>query len=78
MDTEDWVFKGTKLITNTRKQRLKIQGRCWIFENTILKKRRRKKKNKVTKIILKYIYMKFALKIRVFFGKVIVGYKNEN
>ena len=37
----------------------------------------KKKKNKVTKIILKYIYMKFALKIRVFFGKVIVGYKNE-
>ena len=23
-DTEDWVFKGTKLITNTKKQRLKI------------------------------------------------------
>ena len=24
IDTEDWVFKGTKLITNTKKQRLKI------------------------------------------------------
>ena len=24
MGTEDWVFKGTKLITNTKKQRLKI------------------------------------------------------
>ena len=39
-----------------------------------------KKKTKVTKII-KYIYMKFALKNWVsffFFGKVIVGYKNEN
>ena len=36
-----------------------------------------KKKKKVTKII-KYIYMKFALKNRVFFCKVIVGYKSEN
>ena len=24
MGTEDWVFEGTKLITNTKKQRLKI------------------------------------------------------
>ena len=24
MDTEDWVLKGTNLITNTKKQRLKI------------------------------------------------------
>ena len=30
-------------------------------------KKRRKKKNKVTKIIKKNIYMKFALKKRVFF-----------
>ena len=35
------------------------------------------KEKKVTKII-KYIYMKFALKNRVFFFcQVIVGYKNE-
>ena len=33
-----------------------------------------KEKNKVTKII-KNIYMKFAFKNRVFFCKVIVGYK---
>ena len=80
MGTEDWVLKGTKLITNAKKQRLKIQSRGWIFKNTILKKEEKKqtKEDKVTKIILKYIYMKFALKIRVFFGKVIVGYKNEN
>ena len=26
MGTEDWVLKGTKLITNTKKQRLKIQN----------------------------------------------------
>ena len=54
MGTEDWVLKGTKLITNTKKQRLKIYSRGWIFKHTILKKRR--KKNKVTKIIKIYIY----------------------
>ena len=36
-----------------------------------------KKEKKVTKII-KYIYMKFAFKKSSFFGKVVVGYKNEN
>ena len=78
MGTEDWVLKGTKLTTNTKKQRLKFQSRGWIFKNTILKKRRRRK-NKVTKLLYIYIYMKFALKNRVFyFCKVIVGYKNEN
>ena len=69
MDTEDWVLNGTKLITNTKKQRLKILSRAKILKNIILKKQ-----NKVTKII----YMKFALKIGYFFGKVIVDYKNEN
>ena len=48
MGTEDWVLKGTKLITNTKKQRLKIYSRGWILKNTILKK----EKNKVTKIII--------------------------
>ena len=77
MSTEDWVLKGTKLITNTKKQRLKIYSRGWIFKNTILKRRK-----KVTKIIKRiyiyiYIYMKLPLKNRVFFCKVIVGYKNE-
>ena len=41
---EDWVYKCTKLTTNTKKQRLKIQSRGWIFKNTILKKRSRRKK----------------------------------
>ena len=69
MGTEDWVLKGTKLITNTKKQRLKFQSRGWIFKNTILKKRRRKQ-NKVTKVIKYiYIYMKFALKNSLFFEK---------
>ena len=57
---------GTKLITNTKKQKLKIQSRVWNFENTMLKKRRKKKKGQK---IIKYIYMKFAEeeKNRVFF-----------
>ena len=45
MGTEDWVFKGAKLITNTKKQRLKIYSRGWIFKNTILMKKRQSHKN---------------------------------
>ena len=75
------IYIGTKLITNTKKLKLKIQSRDWNFKNTMLKKRRKEKKekeNKVTKII-KNIYMKFALKKQgLFFCKVIVGYKSEN
>ena len=52
---------GTKLITNTEKQKLKIQSKVWNFRNTMLKKRRRKikrenkqtNKNNVAKIIKK-------------------------
>ena len=51
---------GTKLITNTKKQKLKIQSRVWNFKNTMLKKRRKIKrenkqtnKNNVAKIIKK-------------------------
>ena len=56
------------MITNTKKQRLKIYSKVWIFKYIILNKQTNKK-NKVTKII-KYIYMKFALKNRVsFFAK---------
>ena len=50
---------GTKLITNTKKLKLKIQSRVWNFKNTMLKKRRKKKFKKIINI---YIYMKFALK----------------
>ena len=75
MGTEDWVLKGTKLITNTRKQRLNIQSRGWIFKNMILKG---KKSHKDYKIYI-YIYMKFALRNRVFFFFCkVIGYKNEN
>ena len=71
MGTEDWIIKGTKLITNTKKQRLKIQSRGQTLKNTILKKQ-----NKATKII-KNIY-EVCFKNRVCFCKVIVGFKNEN
>ena len=37
MGTEDQILKGTKLITNTKKQRLKIQSRGSTLKNTILK-----------------------------------------
>ena len=47
---------GTKLITNTKKQKLKIQSRVWNFRYTVLYKRRRERKRgekKVTEIIKK-------------------------
>ena len=64
---------GTKLITNTKK--LKLKSRVWNFKNTMLKK----KEKKVTKII-KNIYVKFAEeKNRVFFFFCkVIGYKSEN
>ena len=40
------IYIGTKLITNTKKLKLKIQSRDWNFKNTMLKKRRKKKKRK--------------------------------
>ena len=46
MDPEDWVLKGTKLVTNTQKQKLKIQSRVWNFKNTMLKKRKKKHKER--------------------------------
>ena len=33
---------GTKLTTNTKKQKLKIQSRVWNSKNTMLKKRKKK------------------------------------
>ena len=63
MGTEDWILKGTKLITKTKKQKLKIQSRGQTLKNTIIKKQ-----NKITKII-KNLYMKFALKIGSFFAR---------
>ena len=37
MGTEDWSLKGTKLITNTKKQGLKIQSRGQTLKNITLK-----------------------------------------
>ena len=70
MGTKDWILKCTRLITNTKKQRLKIYHRGWTLKNTILKKQ-----NKIAKVIFKKYEVRF--KNRVFFFKVI-GFKNEN
>ena len=40
---------GTKLITNTKKQKLKIQSRVWNFKNTMLKKKKKRKKEREKK-----------------------------
>ena len=37
---------GKKLITYTKRLKLKIQSRVWNFKNTVLKKRRKTKQNK--------------------------------
>ena len=67
MGTEDWILKGTKLITKTKKQRLKIYSRGQTFKNTVFLKKSQK--------LLK-IYMKFTLKQGLFLqGN---SYKNEN
>ena len=62
MGTEDQILKGTKSITNTKKQRLKIQNRGQTLKNTILKIQ-----NKINH--KKYVHMKFSLKIVGFFAR---------
>ena len=50
---------GTKLITNTKKHKLKIQSRVWNFRYTMLYKRRRERergKKKSQKLLKKYRY----------------------
>ena len=56
---------GTKLISITKKHKLKIQGRVWNFRYTMLYKRRRernrgKRKKRVTEIIKKTIGTKLV------------------
>ena len=46
MGTEDGILKCTKLITNTIKQRLKIQNRGQTLKNAILKKQHNHKNYK--------------------------------
>ena len=51
---------GTKLISNTKMHKLKIQSRVWNFRYTMLYKRRRERnrgKKKVTEIIKKKLYV---------------------
>ena len=40
---------GTKLITNTKKQKLNVQSRVLNFKNTMLKKREEKEREKTNK-----------------------------
>ena len=62
MDTEDWILKGTKLITNNKEQRLKIQSKGQTLKNTILKIQ-----NKINhKNYKKYVY-EICFKNRGFF-----------
>ena len=56
MGTEYWILKCQKLISNTEKQRLKIQSRGQTLKNMILKT-----KTKTQKFL--EIYMKFGSKI---------------
>ena len=44
MGTEGWILKCPKLISNTEKQRLKIQSRGQTLKNIILKKHKKVKK----------------------------------
>ena len=70
MGNEDWVLKSTKFITNTKKQRLRIQNKAQILKNTILRKKQSHKNYEI------YVY-EVCFKNRVLFYKVIVGYKME-
>ena len=70
MGTEDWVFKGTKFITYTKKQRLKIQSLD--FQKYNIKEKKKKKKEKshknyettTTTNIYIYIYTHMAFALR--------------
>ena len=73
MGTEDWIFKAIYLITNTKKQRLKFQSRGQTLKNTILKTQ-----NNINHKNYKIYIYEICFKNRVFFVKVIVGFKNEN
>ena len=66
MDTEDQILKGTKFITNTINQRLKIQDRGQTLKNTILKNTKQNQSQR----LLKYIYIyEIYFKIGVFLAR---------
>ena len=49
---------GTKLITNTKKHKLKIQSRVWNFRYTMLYKRRRERNREEEKKKSQKLYIK--------------------
>ena len=63
MGTEDWVFKGTKLITTTKKAKIKNLEQRFDFQKYNLKEKKKKKKSQ--KLFFK-IY-EVCFKNRVFF-----------
>ena len=80
MGTEYWILKCAKLISNTEKQRLKIQSRGQTLKNTILKTKTKNLrtiyevhfKNRVKKTKNKKIKIKIG---SLFFCKVTVKWK---
>ena len=67
MDTEDWVFKGTKLITNTKKAKIKNLEKLDFQKYNIKEKTKKKRKKQSHKNdFKKYIY-EVCFKNRVFF-----------
>ena len=60
MGADSWILKCPKLISNTEKQRLKIQSRGQTLKNTILKT-----KTETEKIL--EIHMNLGLKIGLLF-----------
>ena len=76
MDNEDQILKGTKLITNIKKQRFKMQNSGQTLKNTI-QKSKTKLNTKIEIYIYIYIWNLF-LKIWLFLKAMIVGYKNRS
>ena len=77
MGTEDWILKGTKLITKTRKQ---IKNLAQKLDSQIYNIKETKQNHKhyfIYVCVCVCVCVKFDLKIG-FFCKVIVDYKNEN
>ena len=68
MGTEDWILKSTKLITNTKKKIKNLDQRLDSQKYSIKKTKQNCKNYKI------YIY-EICLKNRIFFNKVILGYK---
>ena len=72
MGTEYWILKCPKLISNTEKQRLKIQSRGQTLKNTILKTKTKTKnfrniyevrfKNRASFFLQGYSEMKMKIK----------------